>query len=389
MSKIRVRKGWLAGVMVILILALAAAVGVGGCGGGSESVNRISPTTTYAGAMTTAGVTTTAAAGQSGSDEFAGAPSADGTFGPIAGSGGDVTGTLTALELANSQKVISDAQLQIEVETGKFQSAFEQALLIADRYGGYIISSGSQASGEEGSMKSGTIAVRVPAASFSRALNDADKVGNVKNRQIQTQDVTEEYVDLQARITNSQAHVKALLDLLARAKTVDEILQVQQVLTSAQQQLEELQGRLRFLDEHTSYSTITMAIYETGVVVTPVGEWGITKAFNDALHNLVKAMNSIVRGLGVMIPVLVLLAIIAYIVYRIVRASTRHRREREQARYQLYPQGWGGPAVHQPGPGFQPGQAAQPSPGDQAPAVQAGAAPQATDAGATGEGPAV
>jgi len=360
MSKIRVRKGWLVGAVVILILALAAAVGVGGCGGGSESVNRPSPSTTYAaGVTTTAGAATTTLAGlgTGKGDGFAGAPSAEGPYVPVTGSADDVTGTLTALELANSQKVISDAQLQIEVESGKFKSAFEQALLIADRYGGYIISSDSQASGEEGSMKSGTIAIRVPAASFSRALSDADNLGDVKGRQIQTQDVTEEYVDLQARITNSQAHVKALLDLLARAKTVDDILQVQQVLTSAQQQLEELQGRLRFLDEHTSYSTITMAIYETGVEVTPAGEWGTTSAFKDALHNLVNAANAIVRGLGVLIPVLVVLAIIGYVVYRIVRASMRSRRERERARYQPYPQGWGGPAAPQPGPAPQPSQA--------------------------------
>lgn len=384
MSTIRVRKGWLAGAVVILILALAAAAGVGGCGSSSSTDERMSATTTAAASMTTI-----PGMYEGKGDEAAGTPPADGTYGPSAGSGGDITGTLTALQLADSQKVISDAQLQIEVESGTFQSAFEQALLIADRYGGYIISSGSQASGEEGSIKSGTIAVRVPAASFSRALNDADKVGDVKNRQIQTQDVTEEYVDLQARITNSQAHVKALLDLLARAKTVDEILQVQQVLTSAQQQLEELQGRLRFLDEHTSYSTITMAIYETGVVVTPAGEWGITKAFKDALHNLVKAMNAIVRGLGVLIPVLVVLAIIAYIVYRIVRVSTRRRRERDQARYQLYPQGWGGPAAPQPGPGFQPGQAAQPGPSSQVPPVQPGPLPQATADGPTAAGPTV
>lgn len=360
MSSIRVRKGWLAAALVILILVLAAVVGVGGCATKSDTGERMSASTTAAAMTTIKG------------DEAAGAPPDDGTFGPIAGSAGDITGTLTALGLANSQKVISDAQLQIEVESGKFQSAFDQALLIADRYGGYIVSSGSQASGEEGSMKSGTITLRVPAASFSRALSDADKLGDVKSRQIQTQDVTEEYVDLQARITNSQAHVKALLDLLSRAKTVDDILQVQQVLTSAQQVLEQLRGRLRFLDEHTSYSTITMTIYETGVAVAPVGEWGITKAFKDALHNLVDAVNGIVRGLGVLVPILVVLAIIAYVVYRIVGVSTRRRREREQARYQPYPQGWGGPAVTQPGP-----------------AVQPGAPPQTTAQGPTAEGPTV
>ncbi|MFH0915927.1 MAG: DUF4349 domain-containing protein [bacterium] len=359
MSSIRVRRGWLAAALVILILTLAAVVGIGGCATESDTGERMSASTTTAGAMTTTQ-----------GDEAVGAPSAEGAFGPVVGSGDDITGSLTALELAGSQKVISDAQLQIEVESGVFQSAFEQALLIADRYGGYIVSSGSQASGDEGSMKSGTIAIRVPAASFSRALSDADKLGDVKSRQIQTQDVTEEYVDLQARITNSQTHVKALLDLLARAKTVDEILQAQQVLTSAQQALEQLRGRLRFLDEHTSYSTIAMTIYETGAVVAPVGEWGITKAFKDALHNLVDAVNAIVRGLGVLIPVLVVLAIIAYVVYRIVLVSTRRRREREQARYQPYPQGWGGPAATQPGP-----------------AVQPGTAPHVTAEGPTTEGP--
>ena len=325
MSKVGTHKGWIGAVAVVLVLALAAALGIGGCAASKSNDEGLSPNTTYAGVMTTAGATTTIVQpGEAGRDETSGVAS-------LTGSGGEFTGALTALERASSEKVISDAQLEIEVETGKFQSAFDQTLLLAGRYGGYVVGSGSQASGEEGTMQSGTIAVRVPAVSFSRALSDAAKLGEVKNRQVRTQGVTEEYVDLQARITNSQAHVRALLDLLARAKTVDEILQVQQVLAQAQQQLEELQGRLRYLDEHTSYSTITMAIYETGVVVTPPGEWGITKAFKDALHNLVGAVNAIVRGLGVLIPVLVVLGIIAYVVYRIWRGAVRRRRERPAA----------------------------------------------------------
>jgi hypothetical protein len=365
MSKIGAHKGRTGAAAVVLVLALAAALGIGGCAASKSNDEGLSPSTTYAGAATTAGATTTMVQpGEAGRDEVSGAPS-------LTGSEGDF---LTALELASSEKVISDAQLEIEVETGKFQSVFDQALLLADRYGGYVVSSGSQASGEKGTMQSGTIAVRVPAVSFSRALSDAAKLGGVKNRQIQTQDVTEEYVDLQARITNSQAHVKALLDLLARAKTVDEILQVQQVLAQAQQQLEELQGRLRYLDEHTSYSTITMTIYETGVVVTPPGEWGVTKAFNDALHNLVDAVNAIVRGLGVLIPVLVVLGIIAYIVYRIWRGAVRRRRERYQERYQTYPQGWSGQMVPQ-SPVGEPGPAATGQPAQAGPVAQAGVTP--------------
>jgi hypothetical protein len=340
MGKIYTRKGWVIAAVVILVVALAAVVGIGGCASGAQNSESVTMTTVFA------RVSTTAAASTAPRDSSTGAVTGEGVFDSNNVGGGDVTAKLTALQLATGQKIISDAQVEIEVKNGEFQNAFAQALLIADRYGGYVVSSSSQASGEEGSLKSGTIAIRVPSASFDNALSDAAKIGELKNRQVQTQDVTEEYVDLQARITNSKAHVQAVLALLAKAKTVDEILQVQQVLTAAQQELEQLMGRQRFLDEHTSYSTVTMSIYESGAVVTPASTWGITEAFKDGLHNLVNAFNAIVRGLGVLVPVLIVLAIIGYVVYRIWRGADRRRRAREAARLQPYPQGWGG----QPGP---------------------------------------
>lgn len=331
----RAHRVWVFIMAAFLVLALAAVVGVGGCAsGGSESV-----TTTAAASMTTA-------APMEARDSAQGMPPANvSSDGESAYGGEETTGTiagLTALQTTTGQKVISDAQVELEVKAGEFQNAFAQALLIADRYGGYIVSSSSQASGEEDSLKSGVIAIRVPSASFDRALADAANLGEIKNRQIQTQDVTGEYVDLQARITNSKAHVQAVLSLMAKAKTVDEILQVQQVLTAAQEQLEQLEGRARYLDEHTSFSTLTLSIYETGTVVTPPSEWGITQAMKDALHNLVAAFNAIVRGLGVLIPVLIVLAIIAYVAYRVWKSAARRRRERDAARYQSYPQGWAG-----------------------------------------------
>ena len=307
--------------------------------------------TTTAGAFTE---TTVASAGEWNREEGAPAgvdgampPTESGSSMPDVGLQGN--GGLIALEGTAGQKVISDAQMEIEVESGTFESAFNQALLLADRYGGYVVTSSAYAGGAEEGMKNGSIAIRVPAASFSRALADAGKLGEVRNQQIQTQDVTEEYVDLEARIANSEAHVRALLALLAKAKTVDEILQVQQVLTGAQQQLEELKGRQRYLDEHTSFSTLALNIYETGTVITTTDtEWGFVGALKDAVRNLVGAVNAIVRGLGVLVPVVIVLGIIAYIVYRIWRSIARGRREREAARYQPHPEGWRAPAGPQP-----------------------------------------
>lgn len=349
MSTFLSHKGWSILVALVLVLGLAALVGVGGCG---EAEIALPPTQDGEYTSTTWGAAASTAAGAGGADQpepyYYGVR--DESSGSSSGVEYDTTaaGTLTALSAASGQKIISNATLEIEVESGKFQTVYDQALLLATHYGGYLVSSQSYASGEENSMKSGTVAIRVPAASFSQALSEAGKLGEVKSQEVGTQDVTEEYVDLQARIKNSQAHVNSLLTLLGQAKTVDEILQVQQVLIYAQQELEQLEGRQRYLDEHTSFSTITMSIYETGVEAHSSTEWGITRAFKDGLHNLVDAVNAIIRGLGVLIPVLVVLGIIAYAVYRIVRSISRRNRERAQARYQGYPQqGWAGQSAPQ------------------------------------------
>jgi len=326
----------------LLLLGSAALLGVAGCGGADET------TTTAAGmgsgvtATTAAPMTTTTwAQGDYGEEDGAAAPEYSSAWGPDQA----VAGTLTATAAASGQKIISDAQLEIEVERGKFQTVFDQAMLLADRYGGYLVSSTSYAGGEEDAMRSGTVAIRVPSTSFTQALSDAAKLGTLKNQSLYTQDVTEEYVDLQARIKNSEAYVDSLAGLLGEADTIDDTLQVQSVLNRAQEELEALKGRMRYLEEHTSYSTITMSIYETGVEVASAEEWGVIAALKDGLHNLVKAFNAIIRGLGVLIPVLVVLAIIAYIAYRAWRAAARRNRERQQARYQSYPQGWGGQTV--------------------------------------------
>lgn len=321
MNRLKAHKGWMIACAVVLVLGIAGVMGVGGCSD-SESATETTAAGMWEGPEYDSGMAESVAR-----EEAAYAPEASGNYGIDQ----SVGGTLAALQAGTDQKIIANAQVEIEVEAGRFQEVFNQALLLADRYGGYVFSSDSYASGEEDSMKSGTIAIRIPASAFDNALSDAGKLGELKNQSIQTEDVTEEYVDLQAHITNSEAHVASLLALLAKANTIDEILQVQQYLNAAQAELEQLKGRLRYLDEHTSYSTLTMSIYETGVEVTSTKEWGFVRALKDGLHNLVGAFNSIVRGLGWLIPVLIILGVIAYVVYRIWRAAARRSRERAQA----------------------------------------------------------
>ena len=221
------------------------------------------------------------------------------------------------------RKVVSTANLQVEVGRGKFQSAFAQALAIADRYGGYVVSAQSAAAAEESTLRNGTITLRVPSESFSRALRDVGGLGTVKSRQVDSQDVTDQYVDLQARLKNAEAQQLALQELLAKAKTVDEVLQVRQVLSTNQQEIEQLKGQLQYLKEHTSYGTMTVSLFEAGAVVAVAGTptWGFVGALEDALRGFVDTVNALIVGLGSALPILILLALAGWILYRVFRSS--------------------------------------------------------------------
>ena len=332
MKAVLLRARYVVAIGVAVILVVAGLAALGGCG------SSYTTTTMYGGDVAAPDYATTAApattVAYSATTTMAGAAEGNNTATTVAGGFGSAAQpNVSTLTGESGQKIIGDAVLDIEVASGGFQIAFTNAALIADRYNGYIVTSQSSASGEKGKINAGTVAVRIPVASFSAAVADADKLGTLKNQQISTQDVTQEYVDLQARITNSQAKLDTFRKLYDKANTIQEIVQVQEVLTAAQDELEQLKGRQRYLQEHTSFSTLTMNIREAGIVAVtttttvPKASWGVGHAFGDAARNFVKALNAIVRALGIIIPVLIVLAIIAFIVYWVWRWNAkRHGR---------------------------------------------------------------
>lgn len=368
------RGGRGAGLVVAAILLVGLGGLLAGCGGTSADQP---VTTTAAGASeTTAAASMTTVyyqdEAQGESDKSSGAPVAPGEGGyGTAGSVGDVS---------LDRKVISNASLLIEVEQGKFQIAFDRARGFADKFGGYVISSNSSASGEDDVVRSGTIALRVPEASFQQALTDAGTLGTVKSQNIDSQDVTEEYVDLEARLKNAEAQERAYLSLMDKAKTVDEILTVRQVLSQTQQEIEQLKGRIRFLDEHTSFSTITLSIYEVGTDVSN-GGWGFVDAVKKAVHAFVDSVAAIMVFFGGALPILALLALLAWIGYKVIRPLVR--RFSGGGRQQPPAQGYGGygygPVAPPADPGYDPSrQAGYPvPPGTVAPSTEVSGGPGA------------
>lgn len=177
------------------------------------------------------------------------------------------------------------------IAVGSVQDAFRQVELLAAEQQGYL--SGSQIR-QDGDRLTATMTMRVPAdpatyqATLERLRGIADRV---MDEQSQAQDVTEEYVDLDARMRTLKASEESLLALLGKAQRVEDILQIQRELTNVRSQVEQIQGRKQVLERRADLATITLTIRESGSFAR--AGWSPGSTFEEA----VRALGSALRGL--------------------------------------------------------------------------------------------
>jgi hypothetical protein len=173
--------------------------------------------------------------------------------------------------------------------------------------------------------KSGSIVVRVPSDSFENAITSIKGLAQKVTRdQINAQDVSEEYVDLQSQLKNKRAVEAQYLNTLSRAISVEDILKVQQRLDVTRGEIERLTGQVQYLERQVSMSTINISLVSEsevavfGVVWEPLTK--IKQAAYDALDSLV-SLAYFVINLIFMLPVLIMWFVIygglAYVAWRI------------------------------------------------------------------------
>ena len=152
---------------------------------------------------------------------------------------------------AHGRQIIYTAGLQISVfdlEVG--MKAVES---LPDRWGGWI------------HMRSqNQVVLRLPAHNLKPAMSELSELGVVEARTLQAQDVTAEYVDLESRISVLRETQTQLLELLAKAKTVEEALHVRKALDDVTMELEVALGRMRQLGDLIAFSTLTVSLIERG-----------------------------------------------------------------------------------------------------------------------------
>lgn len=207
--------------------------------------------------------------------------------------------------------IVQTASLALTVPRDEFDATIQQARSIAAGFGGFVVSS-TASQGDEQRLVRGSLVVRVPEPVYARAMDQLSGLGTVQAREETGQDVSQELVDLEARIRHLEAVEARLLTFLDQAETVNAALSVQSELNRVQLELEQARGRLDYLDDQVAYATISLEVSERGPEAAEGGgggPWGIVDAWRAAGTGFVTVVGWIFVIFATIAPVFLLLAL--------------------------------------------------------------------------------
>jgi len=242
----------------------------------------------------------------------------------------DQTEKAVSVEAAVDRKIIRDANLTIEVASTT--EAQQRVTSIAETLGGFVVTSEARQRQDSEPAKRTLdikLVIRVPSGQFNAALEQIEKLAtNLPERNVTGQDVTEEFIDLDARLKTQKALELQFLDIMKQAKKVNDALEVQSQIADVRTEIEKLEGRRRFLESKSSLSTITVNIHTpTPIVVTASGfTYTIREALSDSIDVATGIVLFFIRFAIVMTPIFVLLILPAGLIALYFRRRVRRIR---------------------------------------------------------------
>lgn len=277
----------------------------------------------FAGLLTGCGGSSTAVTSSAAVQEMAGAAMEDAANGTGTGTG--VTDLDSgALTPQDSRKIIYNATLWLE--TKQYDQASADLLEAASQAGAYVQSSESNGSAERGD-RSVYYTLRVPADNYSEFLNAAAQAANLVRRSESSQDVTAEYVDLEARLASLEQQRQRLDELAAKAESLEDLLAIEQQRSEVQYQIESYTGQMNVLQDQISYSTVEVYLDEV-TELTPQSPNFLSRvgsAFRGSWNGFVSVVQELVIGLIYLLPFLVVAAVVIVLVVLLARRAARKR----------------------------------------------------------------
>ncbi|WP_338786709.1 DUF4349 domain-containing protein [Metabacillus sp. FJAT-53654] len=229
---------------------------------------------------------------------------------------------------SDDRMVIYTANLSIRVKSYQETLNLVQQQLASSN--GYIVESSSYSVGEADSLE-GTITVRVPQDKFDSFLKSVENESTkVVDRSISGQDVTEEYVDLESRITSKKVVEKRLLDFMEKAEKTEDLLKISADLAVVQEEIEQIKGRMNYLNNKVDLATVTIHVVEDKVNIPALGNddlntWEKTKEqFMNSVNFVLKTCSAVIIFIIGSLPVLLVLGGLLFIMILIIRKRRKH-----------------------------------------------------------------
>ncbi|PKR78219.1 DUF4349 domain-containing protein [Halalkalibacillus sediminis] len=226
---------------------------------------------------------------------------------------------------SKKQMIIYEGQIAIEVKD--YNEAYDKITDEINRVDGYIVESSEYSSGENDELRNGELTIRVPQENFRPFMSSLESASaKVLEKRTHGDDVTEEYVDLESRLRSKEAVEERLLTFLNEAEKTEDLLKISDDLSSVQEEIEQIKGRMTYLEDNVAFSTVTLSIRERSVNIAEIQTQDSLNTWERAQSFFMKTVNGIITmfsGLFVffvgMSPVLVPLLIIGGGVWMIIR----------------------------------------------------------------------
>jgi len=199
--------------------------------------------------------------------------------------------TSSQADLAQTRLVIKNASLNLVVDN--IPETLKKIAVYAEKNHGWIIDSNLC---EQSEVPLGGIKIRIPAQDFESALQYCTGLAKrVSNQQVQGQDVTEEYVDLGAKLRNYYVTETQLLKIMNRAGKIPEVLGVLNELSRIREEIETTKGRMAYLEKSSQYSTIAvqLALSEEMLPIPPANRWQPKYVFLTAWRSVTGTLRAI------------------------------------------------------------------------------------------------
>lgn len=229
-----------------------------------------------------------------------------------------------------NRKIIKTGTINLQTKT--FEESVQSVIDKIGAIGGFIQNCSIEGTNLYNTYgeRSAHLSIRIPNEIFDTFMNESNQFGNITSKSIQGEDVTDQYMDVEMRLSTLEIQAERLKELLKQAGDLDKLFKIEKELGNVTYEIESLKGTLKKYDSLIDYSTIDIYIEEVDVYVEPIKEDTFFNQVKNTFINSVKGLVSVIQTLCLMIVAIIPFLIILIPIIIIVIKSLSHRKKKKK-----------------------------------------------------------